>query len=477
MPISGNRLSAVAAPFFSDDFRFLSAMEIFSALSPAKVSDLPEESATATAPWLVGQVERIAALAAVPLTPAVIQRLRREQGASAAAVLVAIASVQSRAVMKFGPGVWMATEKSIAQATDRTVAAYKASLLGNKPVFDLCCGVGGDAMALAKRGPVVAVDLDPQVAAMATANLRLDGQRGDRGIRDPTANAVDGATVICGDATKVTIPPAAAIHVDPDRRPAAGNRVIRPSHYLPPIETVARWIAGEPLSGGRTAIVKLAPAAPLEQETGTAMTAALVAQHHRQWISLDGSVREQALLCGDAITAAGCEAGGRSAVRLWDDGRREVFAIDAADTAKLDQIDRDVTTLNAAASWIIDLDPAIRAAGLSAALAAARGWAALGGAAGFFGADTLPEARSFTQVYQTLWSGAADLKRLKRVVRDNGWWIESVKVRGAGQDPAAWTKSLRGDTRRDEQNVVVGFLGRWADGTAYAALARRVPTA
>lgn len=354
----------------------------------------------------------------------------------------------------------MATEKSIAQATDRVVAKYKASLFGQGIVYDLCSGVGGDAMELARRGPAVAIDCDPQIAAMAGANLSLDAIH--------RSGAVCNAIAVCADVTTDRIQHDAAIHIDPDRRPSGKSRVVQPSNYLPSIDEVARLI-----TGGRAAIVKLAPAAQLDQDADSNFGQRLVTENHRQWISLDGSVREQSLLCGGCIDAAGVAPGGRSAVRVWPDGRRECFAIDAGDALQLAQFDRSLASIAEVPAYLIDVDPAVRAAGLSSSIATARGWSSLGGPSGFFGSGIQPTDRSLAQVFETVWSGPADLKRIKRCVRDQGLWVESVKVRGTGQDPIAWTKALRGDLSPDDCCGVTLLVGRHEIGV-FAAIAKRI---
>jgi hypothetical protein len=411
--------------------------------------------------WLVRHAEAIHLAAQKPITPSVVDSLRRQFGVDDAAVILAIAGVQSRAAEKFGPGVWMATEKSIAQATARVVARYKASLFGTGVVYDLCSGIGGDAMELARRGPTVAIDCDPQIAAMAGANLALDVVD-----RDSTLWV---ARAICADVTRAEIPRDAAIHIDPDRRPSGGqSRVVQPASYQPTIDDVARLI-----DGGRDAIVKLAPAAQLEHDSGTGCARGLILEHHRQWISLDGSVREQALLCGGCMDVAGVAAGGRSAVRVWADGRRESFSIDADTALRLTELDRSLESASDVPRYLIDVDPAVRAAGLSSSIAAARGWVSLGGPSGFFGCGELPDDQSLAQVFRTIWSGPADLKRIKRWVRNESLWVETVKVRGTGQDPAAWTKSLRGDISPKESDHVVVMVSRHNQG-GYAAIAKRI---
>ncbi|HBJ36923.1 MAG TPA: hypothetical protein DDZ51_19630 [Planctomycetaceae bacterium] len=425
-------------------------------------SDRPaRQPAVGSAAWMVAQTETIRRIAAGPIIPSVATSLRRMHGAEAAALILTIAGVQSRSVEKFGPGVWMATEKSIAQATDRVVASYKASLFENESVFDLCSGIGGDAMELAKRGPVVAIDVDRQIAEMAAANLTLDAA--NRSGSSPTPVAV------CDDVMRFKIPADAAIHIDPDRRPSGKSRVVRPSSYLPSIDEVARLI-----SGGRPAIVKLAPAAELDEDTQCGPTSLIVAENHRQWISFDGSVREQALLSGSCISAAGVNPGGRSAVRVWAGGRRECFAVDEADASHLADLDRAIESVWEVPPYLIDVDPAVRAAGLSSSIATARGCSSLGGPAGFFGCEKIPTDRSLMHFFETIWSGPADLKRIKSWVRQQGLWVESVKVRSTGQDPAEWTKSLRGNVERTDANVVVCFISRWSNGTNYAAITQRI---
>jgi len=440
-------------------------------MNPATLSDV-------TAPListrrLLSLIASIEAAASRPLTPASVAALRRHWGGDVAAVILAIAAEQSRAVDKLGPGTWMVTGKSIQQATDRVVAAYKAALFGDQVVFDLCGGVGGDALELARRGPLVTIDCDPQMSAMAGANLH-------RVLRQPAtvASFRASAVAICADATRYATPRDAAIHIDPDRRPNRETRVVRPGDYLPTLNQVRTLV-----DGGRPAIIKLAPAANLDTDD---VGVTLSEHHHRQWISLDMSVREQSLLCGDCISTAGVLPGGRSAVRVRRDGTDERFSIDRIDSDRLRELDRSLASCDRPPRIVVDFDPAVRAAGLSAALAHARGLIALGDLSGFFGCDQLPTDCSLLQCFETVWSGRADLKSIRKVVRQHSWWVDSVKVRGPGQDPAQWIKTLRAEAtrptlapdfgKRDEafeaSNKVTLLIGRHHQGV-YAVIARR----
>lgn len=99
------------------------------------------------------------------------------------------------------------TRQGLEQATDATLAAYKAVRLApGLPCYDLCCGIGGDLLALGLRGETTGVERDPVVACLAAAN----GQR----LSPQTCR------VLQHDVTQISLEPAVAVHIDPDRRPA-----------------------------------------------------------------------------------------------------------------------------------------------------------------------------------------------------------------------------------------------------------------
>lgn len=416
---------------------------------------------------MVAHAALIADLEKERLSATSLARLRTDWGIGAAGLLANAARQQLRARAKFGPGVWLATARSIAQATDRHVARYKASLFGQSVVFDLCGGIGGDAMELARRGPVVTIDMDPQVAAMAAANLELD-HRAWAESSPVVAVSVGGsaAAVVSADVTRYFLPPDVSVHIDPDRRPGGleGNssssarpaerrnrlassgvggrspRVVIPSLYQPMLSQVADWLPGRPAW-----VVKLAPAAQLEHETEAKE---LLRVGHRQWISFDGSVREQSLLGGAAIVAAGGVAGGRSAVRVYRDSTLCRYAVDAVTSRDLASIDRSVASVIHPPALVFDFDPAIRAAGLSASFALQHGWVCLGGPAGFWGGDTLPADLGWVQCFETLWAGPLDIRRLRESLGHQGLEVQTVKVRGTDHAPEQVIRQLRASNRK-----------------------------
>ena len=102
-------------------------------------------------------------------------------------------------------------------------------------VADLGCGIGADAIALARAGlDVLAVEADPGTAAVARANAAALGLD-------------DRLTVHCGDATEVDLSEVDAVFCDPARREArGGRRVFDPAAFSPP------WSFVMGLPGGRS---------------------------------------------------------------------------------------------------------------------------------------------------------------------------------------------------------------------------------
>src|SRR5262245_5077557 len=71
-------------------------------------------------------------------------------------------NLRQRARRKFDAAERMFfTTTALEQATDSTLARYKAERFPRgKPLADLCCGIGGDLLALADVGEASGVDLD-----------------------------------------------------------------------------------------------------------------------------------------------------------------------------------------------------------------------------------------------------------------------------------------------------------------------------
>src|SRR5437773_2986917 len=153
-------------------------------------------------PWLVAAHAESGAD-----TIGLLSRLRKDLSAERAHLVVEQIELRLRAREKFSrAGQMFFTRKGLEQATDEQIAACKtARFSGGEPIADLCCGIGGDLIALAERGPTRGVDRDPAVAFLAAANVAAHGVEGSR------------CSVVADDAARFPIGHD-AWHCDPDRR-------------------------------------------------------------------------------------------------------------------------------------------------------------------------------------------------------------------------------------------------------------------
>ncbi|MGW2765683.1 class I SAM-dependent methyltransferase [Streptomyces sp. NPDC001275] len=217
---------------------------------------------------------------------AVATRLRREHPAELVSAALGQARLRQRAAAKFGAedaGRMYFTPNGVEQSTRASVAAYRAGRLresGVSSVADLCCGIGGDAIALARAGiRVLAVDRDPLTAAAARANAEALGVADLIEVREADVTEVDTASYD-------------AVFVDPARRAgggrgggrAAGGRIFDPEAYSPPLS----WAVGAALRAPRAAL-KIAPGIPHEL---------VPPQAEAEWISDGGDVKEAVLWFG-----------------------------------------------------------------------------------------------------------------------------------------------------------------------------------
>ena len=183
---------------------------------------------------------------------AVATRLRREHPAELVSAALGQERLRQRAVAKFGAedaGRMFFTPNGVEQSTRASVAAYRAERfreLGVTSVADLCCGIGGDALALARAGiRVLAVDRDPLTAAVARANVEALGIGDLVEVRE-------------ADVTDVDTAPYDAVFVDPARRGGRG-RIFDPEAYSPPLSWAVEAARKAPL-----AALKIAPGVPHE---------------------------------------------------------------------------------------------------------------------------------------------------------------------------------------------------------------------
>ena len=101
------------------------------------------------------------------------------------------------------------------QATSEPVARHKAGRFAGRSVVDLCCGIGGDAVALGSASRVVAVDVDAGMCRRVRWNAEVYG-------------VAERVAAVQARAERFPLPREALVHIDPDRR----SRTARPARGL-----------------------------------------------------------------------------------------------------------------------------------------------------------------------------------------------------------------------------------------------------
>lgn len=353
-----------------------------------------------------------------------------------AAAVLTQARLRDRARGKLGPRAdrLLLTAEGLEQATRADVADRHAQRLratGARTVWDIGCGLGSDALALAEAGlRVLAVDRDPATARLAQANLR----------------GYDAAVVVTqaerlgltGDTARI------ALWCDPARRlpgrgTASGGAVrVRDLESLSPAWSVVRELAGAAAAAG----VKLAPGfAPTQIPTGV----------EAQWTSVDGVAVECCLWWGSAARTTARSAQVRTA-NGW-----EVLTDDADGDETDDGVQGEPG--GGPGRWLVEPDPGVLAAGLGPRLARLVGAGPLDDAGGY-----LTAAAAVLTPFARCWEVVAELPWSLRAVRS---WARSARVgrltvkrRGPRFDVERWRRDLRLSGPEEAVVVVVDVAGR-----------------
>ncbi|HEX2951363.1 MAG TPA: class I SAM-dependent methyltransferase [Armatimonadota bacterium] len=233
----------------------------------------------------------------------VLERYRKDFPAELVAAAVELQLLRKKARGKFSHAdVMFFTRDGMEMASAEPVARHTARRFsGIARVMDLCCGIGGDALALADVCQhVIAVDRDALALAMARAN----------------AQAVHLEKVVeflQADVTELMARPPVlfgkpdAIFIDPSRREARAAAK-RPESYAPPLS----WCLGLVQIAPRVGI-KVSPA--LDYEEALAATSAEV-----EIVSLHGECKEAMLWLGHFRTCTRRATVLPAGVSLTDDG-------------------------------------------------------------------------------------------------------------------------------------------------------------
>jgi len=391
--------------------------------------------------WLIGPdaARWLTELAAEPVDlPRQAPRLRKALSAARTHLVLEQCALRRRAIKKFTAAERMFfTPRSLEQATDEVVADHKAKRLTvSGSAADLCCGIGGDLMALAAHRPAVGVDRDPILTLLAAANWRAAAANASESgsqydVRFQTGGAEDWDVGACS-----------AWHIDPDRRPA-DRRTTRVELHEPGADAIDRLLARN-----ANAAIKLAPAAVLP--SGWEERAEL------EWISHDRECRQLVAWFG-GLTA---DSGQRRATVLG--GPRHTARSIVGTPGD------DVPLASGVGRYLFEPDSAVLAADLGAALAAEHRLTALAPGVAYWTADR-PIDDPALACFEVLEVMPFRLKRVRGLLRERRVGRLEVKKRGVEQDPEAVRRQL--ELRGDESAVLL----LWPEGQrVMASIARRL---
>ncbi len=365
--------------------------------------------------WLVGpEAAKLLDQLAINTTSlvAVAQRLQRRHSSARVHLLLEQLELRRKAAAKFpDAGRMFFIAQALEQATDIHVARYKARRFpAGEQVADLCCGIGGDSLALAERGPITAVDRDATTTLLTEANLR---------ILEGAGKEIHAHTFRAEDVAHFSVEPYAAWHLDPDRR-ASGRRTTQLTSYAPGPETIGRLLAER-----EEGAVKLAPA--------TEVPEAWEEKAELEWIGRDRQCRQQVAWFGGLTLSPGRRRATVLRTRLGEPPAIATFSgLGSLRPPVAEQIGR----------FVFEPDATLLAAELTGALAQHYGLAALHSAVPYFTADN-PIDDPILQCFEVSDVLPFDRKRIRRLLHERGVGRLEIKTRGVEDRPERIRRDLR----------------------------------
>lgn len=254
--------------------------------------------------WLVSEdaKEGLAAaqeLFAEKINPLKIAKfLRKSMSPDRAAVVMEQAQLRLRGRKKFAAADRMFfTGRSLQQSSAELLADYKTNRFAEcEHVADVCCGIGGDLLSLARKVPrVTGVDRDPIAVLFAGENA--------------TANEINNIELQCASFEDIDVTGFDGLHFDPDRR--VGQKRTTSTHHFQP--NLADIVSAIDPSRQRVGI-KIAP--------GSALAEQFAFPVEREWVGDSRECKQQILWMGPDVAVSAV----RSTV-VAKDGRPVSFCV------------------------------------------------------------------------------------------------------------------------------------------------------
>lgn len=291
---------------------------------------------------------------------------------------------RKRAAGKFSQAAEMWFDRTGAeQSTSEPVARHKAQRFTH-PTWDLCCGIGGDAIAIAAQTDVTAVDQAPAMCLRTQWNAEVYG-------------VADRLSVRCDDVHAIPGYVQGLVHIDPDRRPFSSGKMSRVEDYVPSVDFLLVLMSR--VDGGA---IKVGPASNFGGKFGAVET---------ELISLHGECKEATLWFGSLMGTTPFRA----------------TVLPSGETIAGHPLDA-VAEQSGLGTYLFDPDPAVVRAGLVDLLAEQLGLRRLDTAEEYLTGDTLITS-PFVRGYCVLEELPNNERELRHAVRRQGWGIIEIKCR------------------------------------------------
>lgn len=368
-----------------------------------------------------GQLALREAMAACPTEAGYLplyQRLSSRHEAELARAAVVQAILRRRAAEKFASAHCMYfSREALEQATPELVARYRARRLGKlEVIFDLCCGLGGDSLALAQAAEVV-VAVERDLGRLTLLRLNAAALGLEHRIR-----------AVCADVLRPAwrVPAQAAVFCDPSRR--KGHRRLRSvEHYEPSLHALLPV-----LMSAWGAAVKLSPAVDLAELAG--LDAEL------EFVAVGDDLKEAVLWFGAFRTA-----------------RRRATVLPGPESLTAEgEPDLDV---GSPLAFLYEPNPAVMRAGLVRTLGAMLGARLLDRTIAFLTSD-VAQSTPFARGYRVLDALPFQLKRLRAYLRVRGIGQLTIKKRGLALEPHRLEQQLRLKGDQAATLILTRVMGR-----------------
>ncbi len=322
-------------------------------------------------------------------------------------------ALQVKARKKFyDPSYWLFTSNLLQLASDQATAELVADYFPiDSNIIDVGCGCGSDAIALASRTSVLAIDQNDFACQLTSANAALQRYAGRKLKLNVETAIADEFPFNTND----------FVHLDPDRRSEHG-RSVQLQWHSPDFPTIKKIIAQS--KGGS---MKLAPAC-------SDNVADFDVPISKQWITFSRSVVQQRWWWGieafdprfDTLSSYSTSSGWRHE-QLPNRSQQSL-------TDQLEAAQQATVQIEGLGSYIGDTDPGLRAADLQVAYARRYGYRLIGDAMGFLTADELRND-SLSRWFRVLAVTKFDAKQIRKSLMALGFDGIILKTRNVRSVP------------------------------------------